>query len=121
MPIFLQTIMRSLFRAQKPRRCPRRGPKPGIGAQIAHNEFRMTIQAGFSEALWEWLMDQGWRELVRRPERRHYRQLSAAWVTELFDAPEQDWPRILSDAIEQASYRPIVGDPGSVPPYVTRH
>jgi len=51
---------------------PRRGPKPAIGAYVVCGELRMTIQAGVSDDLWEWLMGQGWRELRYAPDRRHY-------------------------------------------------
>jgi len=113
--------IRGLFRLQKKRACPRRGPKPRIGGHVSHGDFRMTIQAGFSDELWEWLMGLGWRELVHRPERRHYRELPAPCVTELIDATEQDRLRVLCDAVARASFRPILGDPEALPPYVVRH
>jgi hypothetical protein len=50
----------------------------------------MTIQAGFSDELWRWLLEQGWREVTHRPDRRHYRAVPASCVTELIDAPAEE-------------------------------
>jgi hypothetical protein len=33
----------------------------------------MTMQAGMTEALWRWLVKEGWREITFRPDRRRYR------------------------------------------------
>lgn len=81
----------------------------------------MTVQAGFSDELWHWLLEQGWRELRYRPDRRHYRAVPATCVTELIDASAEERPPMLAVAVERASYRPIIGDPNAVPSYVARH
>jgi len=81
----------------------------------------MTVQAGFSDELWHWLLEQGWRELRYRPDRRHYRAVPATCVTELIDASAEERPLMLAAAVERASYRPIIGDPNAVPSYVARH
>ena len=47
----------------------------------------MTIQAGVTDELWEWLMERGWRELRYAPDRRHYRVVPAVRVTKLLDSP----------------------------------
>ena len=100
---------------------PRRGPKPAIGAYIVCGELRMTIQAGVTDDLWEWLMGQGWRELRYAPDRRHYLVVPAPCVTKLIDAPEEQRPIALSVAVSHASLRPIIGNPNAMPSYVVRH
>jgi hypothetical protein len=117
----LHDRVRSFFRFRIERTPPRRGPKPAIGAYIVCGELRMTIQAGVSEELWEWLAAQGWRELTYAPDRRHYLVVPAPCVTKLIDAPEELRPLALSVAVSKASYRPIVGDPNALPRYIVRH
>jgi len=80
----------------------------------------MTVQAGLSEELWHWLMDQGWRELTYRPDRRHYREVPAAWVTRLIDAMPETRSLVLGAAVTKASLRPTLGDPTALPSYVVR-
>jgi hypothetical protein len=81
----------------------------------------MTVPAGFSDELWHWLLEQGWRELSYRPDRRHYRVVPASCMTELIDASAEERPLVLSLAVARASFRPIIGDPDAVPSYVVRH
>jgi hypothetical protein len=81
----------------------------------------MTIQAGVTDELWEWLMGQGWRELRYAPDRRHYLVVPPRYVTQLIDAPEEQRPRALSIAVSHASLRPILGDPTVLPPYIVRN
>ena len=117
----LRGHLRGLLRLKRERVHPRRGSKPRIGAYIAFGQLRMTVQAGFTEELWEWLVERGWRELIYRPDRRHYLEIPAACVTELVDAQAEERPAVLAAAVERALPRPIVGDPTSVPRYIVRH
>ena len=71
----------------------------------------MTIQAGVTDELWEWLVGQGWREPRHAPDRRHYLVVPARYVTALIDAPEELRSRALTVAVSHAPVRPIVGDP----------
>jgi len=121
MPLALRGQIRGLLHLQKERARPRRGPKPPIGAMVVLADLRMTVQAGLSDALWIWLLERGWREQRYRPDRRHYRELPAHVVTQLFDAPEEPRERLLQEAIDRASPRPIVGDPAALPSYLRRH
>ncbi len=99
---------------------PRRSGKPAIGATIICGDLRITVQAGLSDELWTWLLDEGWRELTYRPDRRHYREVPSSWVTRLIDAlPEARGP-VLDAAVAKASIRPTLGDPNVLPSYVTR-
>jgi hypothetical protein len=68
----------------------------------------MTVQAGFSDELWHWLLEQGWREVRYRPDRRQYRGVPASCVTELIDASAEERPLVLASAVAKASFRPIV-------------
>jgi len=65
----------------------------------------MTVQAGMSDDLWRWLLEQGWREPAYRPDRRRYREVPSTWVTRLIDAPPEARARILVGAIENAAFR----------------
>ena len=85
---------------------PRAGVKPTVGGRIACGDLRMSVQAGMSDGLWNWLTKQGWREIAFRPDRRRYRDIQHAFVTQLFDAHPDDWSRILKIAAEHASFRP---------------
>lgn len=66
----------------------------------------MTIQAGMSDDLWRWLLEQGWREPSYRADRRRYRDVPPTCVTELIDAAAEGRPRALSLAVERAVLRP---------------
>jgi hypothetical protein len=121
MNLSLRAHIRGLLRIQQARRSPTLGPKPAIGDLIGLGDLRMTVQAGFSNELWLWLVEQGWRELRHRPERRHYREIPVSCVTELIDALPEERARLLQAAIRRAQPRPIVGDPAALPSYVTRH
>ncbi len=111
---------RGVLRLRKDRALPRRTGKPGIGATIICGDLRITIQAGLSDELWTWLLDEGWRELTYRPDRRHYREVPSSWVTRLIDALPETRPLIMDAAIAKASIRPTLGDPNVLPSYVTR-
>ncbi|HXY05349.1 MAG TPA: hypothetical protein VEI05_02280 [Burkholderiaceae bacterium] len=106
---------------QKERALPRRGPKPNIGACIVCEDVRMTVQAGMSNELWRWLMQQGWRELTYRPDRRHYREVPLTWVTRLIDAPAELWSQVLAAAVAKAAHRCHLADSRPVHSYVVRH
>jgi len=117
----LHDRVRGLLHLRTERASPRRGPKPAIGAHIALGDLRMTVQAGFGDELWHWLLEQGWRELTYRPDRRHYRAVPASCVTELIDASIEERPLVLACAVARASFRPIIGDPSALPSYIVRH
>jgi len=78
----------------------------------------MTIQAGLSDDLWRWLLEQGWREPAYRPDRRRYREVPSTWVTRLIDAPPESRGRVLDSAVENAAHRP--GVRGSTSPFIKR-
>jgi len=96
--------MRLLLTEQVERRVPRRSAKPRIGARMVHVEqaLRLTVQAGTSDELWRWLMDQGWRVDLYRPDRREYRDIPASYVTQLIDADPAQRERLMAEAIANA-------------------
>ena len=108
--------VRTLFRIRRERSTSRAGQKPGVGARIACGDLRMTVQAGMSDALWRWLTNQGWREVLYRPDRRRYRDVPHGYVTQLIDAHPDHRERILSLAKAHAAFRPqrprTLGFPG---------
>jgi hypothetical protein len=109
----LRNRVRGLLRIRKPRAVPRRSGKPAIGAYIVHEDVRMTIQAGMSDQLWHWLLEQGWREATFQPDRRRYRDVPSAWVTRLIDATPEVCARVLDAAMDKAVFRPSLRSSGA--------
>ena len=103
--------VRSFAGEQSPRRLPRRSAKPPIGTRIVQIEsgVRLTVQAGLSDDLWIWLLDQGWRVVTHRPDRRHYRDIRWSLVTRLIDCDPTSRERVLTEAIWDAESRATVG------------
>lgn len=100
----LRTRLRSLLGEQVPRRVPRRSRKPRIGTYVVHVQegLRMVVQAGMSDELWQWLMDQGWRVEQHRPDRREYRDIPVSFVTRLIDADPPRRQRLMFEATMSA-------------------
>jgi hypothetical protein len=99
---------RSLFNIRQERRRPPKGPKPKMGARIYLHDVRMAVQPGLSDELWDWLQELGFREITYSPDRRRYRDLPRSIVTQLYDAPREEWRPILKLAIRESSKRPAV-------------
>jgi hypothetical protein len=99
---------RTLFNIRKERKRPPPGPKPKIGAKIYLHDVRMVVQPGLSDELWDWLQKLGFREITFRPDRRRYRDLPRSLVTQLYDAPCEDWRPLLKAAIRESTLRPAV-------------
>ncbi len=74
--------VRTLLKIRVVRDVPSVGSKPAIGARIFRGDVRMTVQAGMTDGLWRWLVKEGWREITFRPDRRRYRDIPAAYVTQ---------------------------------------
>ena len=96
---------RSLLGIRRDRKVAARTAKPRIGAQVILGEVRMSIQAGMSEELWNWLQDAGWRESSFRPDRRRYREIPSTWVTRLTDCAASERKHYLALAISKAAFR----------------
>lgn len=92
----------------------RAAAKPAIGATLCCGGLRMSVQAGLSDDLWQWLVKLGWRELGPRENRLQLKPLPTALVTRLFDCSPEERERILLAAIRQtasaASTKVIVPD-----------
>lgn len=116
----LQNRLRRWLGVRRPRALPRRGPKPAIGSLAANGELRLTVQAGLSDELWIWLLEEGWRELTYRPDRRRYRELPGGWVTRLIDVEPELRSQVLRLACERAVLRPVLGNPETLPSYLSR-
>jgi hypothetical protein len=97
--------LRTLLNIRKDRRTPRRGPRPSVGARIYCDDVRMTVQAGMTVELWAWLQTKGWREVVFKPDRRKYRDISTDWSMQLIDCPVDRREDVLAQAIENAVAR----------------
>lgn len=93
---------RNLFGIRRDRATPRRTPRPSVGARIFREDVRMVVQAGLDRELWGWLQDQGWREVIVRPDRRTYREIPSSWMTLLIDAPPEHREAVLRAAIADA-------------------
>lgn len=99
--------VRTLFNVRVSRGMPSVGTKPRIGSRICCDDLRMTVQAGMTDSLWRWLVNQGWREITYRPDRRRYRDLPAGYVTQLVDAAVEHRERVLEAAIANATLRRV--------------
>ena len=104
----LRTRLRSLLGEQVPRRMPRRCRKPRIGAYVVHvqENLRLVVQAGMSDALWEWLMNKGWRVAPYHPDRRVYSDVPVSQITRLIDADPERREQVLFEAIMSAQSKP---------------
>ncbi|MGZ8993641.1 MAG: hypothetical protein ACXW16_06455 [Burkholderiaceae bacterium] len=91
--------------------------KPGFGAKLVCGDIRMTVRAGMTDQLWRWLLDQGWREVAVRPDRRRYKDIPSTFVTRLIDAEtNEDRARVVDFAIANAEYRPTMTRDGRIIP-----
>lgn len=104
----LRDRIRGWVRAPRPRSLERRSSRPRLGAAVVRDDLRMTVQAGMSDELWQWLMAQGWREPNYYPDRRQYRDIPSSWVTTLIDAAAEDRPSVLTTASARAVARPTL-------------
>ena len=99
----LSTPIGELLGRKKEQQRRRQASKPAIGATLCCAGLRMTVQAGLSEDLWQWLVKLGWRELQPRENRLHFKPLPTTLVTRLFDCQEDERERFLLAAIRQAA------------------
>jgi hypothetical protein len=101
--------MRSMLGVRKQRAVPRPGPKPRLGARIVRDDVRITVQAGLTDATWQWLVLHGWREDTFRNNRRRYREVPPSLVAQLFDAADPDQcEQFVRQAVAEAKFRPAV-------------
>ena len=100
----LRTRLRSLLGEEVARALPRRTRKPRIGMYVVHVQegLRLTMQAGVSDELWQWLMDKGWRVPTHQPDRRAYRDIPVSCITRLIDADPAHREQVLFEAIMSA-------------------
>lgn len=77
--------------------------RPATGATLCCAGLRMTVQAGMTDDLWQWLSGLGWRELQPRENRLHFRPLATALVNRLIDGPSSERDRVLLAAIRHAA------------------
>jgi hypothetical protein len=80
--------------------------KPSVGSTICCAGLRMTVQAGMSDDLWNWLQSQGWRPLLPKEDRYKLRALPSDAVTALFDASPGRREKCLMAAIRRAESAP---------------
>lgn len=100
--------VRTLLKIRVARDVPAVGAKPGIGARIFRDDLRMSVQAGMTDSLWRWLLKSGWREVTFRPDRRRYRDIPTAYVTQLIDCAPELREKVMAAAIENAVWRPVL-------------
>ena len=97
------TPISELLGRKKEQQRRRAASKPAIGATLCCAGLRMTVQAGLSDDLWQWLVKLGWRELQARENRLHFKPLPTALVTRLFDCAADDREGVLLAAIRSAA------------------
>jgi len=88
--------------------------KPAIGATICCAGLRMSVQAGLSDDLWQWLVSLGWRELATGENRLQLKPLATTQVTRLFDAQPVERERVLTNAIRQVTRHSTTKSPERV-------
>ncbi|MGZ9058707.1 MAG: hypothetical protein ACXW14_05620 [Burkholderiaceae bacterium] len=109
--------VRTLLKIRCEREIPLESRKPGFGAKLVCGDIRMTVRAGMTDQLWRWLLDQGWREVAVRPDRRRYKDIPSTFVTRLIDAEtNEDRARVVDFAIANAEYRPTMTRDGRIIP-----
>jgi hypothetical protein len=79
------------------------GPKPKMGATLCCAGLRMSVQAGMTDEMWQWLAGLGWRELRSGENRLHYTSLSTSLVNRLYDVAAEDRQKVLLLAIREAT------------------
>lgn len=99
--------VRTFLKIRRERDTPPVGQRPSLGAKIVCGDLRMSVQSGMSDSLWRWLVQQGWREVMFRPDRRRYREVPHAYVTRLIDVAPEERGRVLAAAEANAAYRPV--------------
>ena len=92
---WLPAKVRILLGIRKRRALVPAGPKPRPGARVHSGDVRLTVLAGMSDDLWQWLSSLGWREVTFRPDRRRYRDVPHAWAKLLFEARPEQRARVL--------------------------
>ncbi len=109
--------VRTLLKIRCEREVPPAGEKPSFGAKLFRGDIRMTVRSGMTDALWRWLLDQGWREVAVRPDRRRYKDIPSAYVTRLIDSEaNEERARVMAAAIANAQYRPRMTRDGRIVP-----
>lgn len=101
LPRFFTTPLSTLLGARPPvGAAPRQ--LPPIGTTLCCNQFRMTVQAGFSRDLWQWLVAQGWRVLPSGDNRYRYQALPSNVIAALADAEPDAREKLLALALRRA-------------------
>jgi hypothetical protein len=77
--------------------------KPKMGSTLCCAGLRMTVQAGMTDEMWQWLAGLGWRELRAGENRLHYTSLSTSLVNRLYDVAPDDRQKVLLLAIREAT------------------
>ena len=109
--------VRTLLKIRCERGVPPAGSKPSYGAKLFLGDIRMTVRSGMSDGLWRWLLEQGWREVVVRPDRRRYKDIPSAFVTRLIDSDSnEERGRVMAVAVANAQYRPRMTRDGRIVP-----
>jgi hypothetical protein len=102
--VILNTPLSQLIGRKQPK--PLRAaelPKARMGTTLCSAGLRMTVQAGLTDEMWQWLVSLGWRELRSGENRLHYRALSSSLVNRLYDVAPDDRHKVLLLAIKEAT------------------
>lgn len=83
----LKDTARTLFKVRVKRKAPTSKQFPKSGAYIVRGDAQMLVTVELNEALWEWLVLQGWRANSFPRDRREYVQWPTNSVAVLAKAP----------------------------------
>lgn len=109
--------VRTLLRIRCKRAIASESRKPQFGAKVSLGDIRMTVRAGMTDQLWRWLLDQGWREVPVRLDRRRYKDIPTTYVSRLIDAvANEERARVMEVAIANAQYRASMTRDGRIIP-----
>ncbi|HEY8100837.1 MAG TPA: hypothetical protein VIF82_08775 [Burkholderiaceae bacterium] len=68
----LRDKLRNLAGIRRERQLPPPGEKPSIGSNIVREKLRIRLKYPITDALWKFLIAQGWRAIDMRYNKRRY-------------------------------------------------
>ncbi len=80
---------------------PASGNPPRINAYIANQKVAMRVTEPFSQELWSWLSDKGWREADIKSNPKKFRRLADGSFSRLARASKQNREVIYNEMLNK--------------------